>query len=305
MSTEATYEDLIDALGRSGCAVCRLATRRADGFLSSYIYEHVNDVDLRSEIRTARGFCQPHGEQFLEKLDALAVAITYRDILNSLVGALDDGSLDETNNSMRPRSQSLFQTSAFVGASVGIGIGLGFLVGFGVVIGIGIAVFIGGTCLTLALRWSRKSALFGNRYNKLIVASECPVCLAEKTATNRTLDVLVQHVTSDKLVEALSHGDPLCLAHTQGALSRSRKLPALISRQHVGWADLRDRLLEFIRKSDHNHRWEDLTDAERAAIVSSVRTVTGTRTRPADDASAETRKLRRGGTNANRDNDRL
>ena len=102
---------------------------------------------------------------------------------------------------------------------------------------------------------------------------------------------------------------PCCCDHlklsTQGALSKTRKLPALISRQRVGWADLRDRLLEFIRKSDHNHRWEDLTDAERAAIVSSVRTVTGTRTRPADDASAETRKLRRGGTNANRDNDRL
>lgn len=300
MSTEATYEDLLDALQRSGCAICRLATRRADRFLASYIYEHVNDVDLRAQIRSARGFCEPHGEQFLAKLDALAVAITYRDILNSLVRELDDGSLDGTNNSTRPRSYSLFQSSAFVGASVGIGIGLGFIVGFGVVVGIGLAVFIGGACLTLALRWSRKSALFGNRHNKLIVASECPVCLAEKAATERTLDVLVQHVTSDKLAEALSHGDPLCLAHTQGALSRSRKLPALISRQRVGWADLRDRLLEFIRKSDYNHRWEDLTDAERAAIVNCVRTVTGTRARPADDASAETRKLRRGGTNARR-----
>ena len=306
MSTEATYEDLLDALRRSGCAICRLATRRADRFLGSYIYEHVNDVDLRAQIRASRGFCEPHGEQFLEKLDALAVAITYRDILNSLVRELDDGSLDETNSSTRPRVQSLFQTSAFVGASVGISMGLAF---FGASVGIsmglafvggGLAVFIGAACLTIALRWSRKSALFGNRHNKLIVASECPVCLAEKAATERTLDVLVQHVTSDKLAEALAHGDPLCLAHTQRALSRSRKLPALISRQRVGWSDLRDRLLEFIRKSDHNHRWEDITDAERAAIVNSVRTVTGIRARPADDASAETRKLRRGGTNARR-----
>ena len=310
MSTEAAYEDLLDALARSGCAICRLATRRADRFLASYIYEHVNDVDLRAQIRSSRGFCEPHGEQFLEKLDALAVAITYRDILNSIVRELDDGSLDETNSSTRPRSHSLFQGSAFVGTCVGILTGtvivlltsrgsFGFLAGFGVVV-LPLAVFIGGACLTLALRRSRKSALFRNRYNKLIVASECLVCLAEKAATERTLDVLVQHVTSDKLAEALSHGDPLCLAHTQGALSRSRKLPALISRQRGGWEDLRDLLLEFIRKSDHNHRWEDLTDAERAAIVNSVRTVTGTRTRPADDASAETRKMRRGGTNARR-----
>ena len=56
VSTEATFEDLVDALGRPGCAICRLSTRRADRFLGSYIYEHVNDVELRANIREARGF---------------------------------------------------------------------------------------------------------------------------------------------------------------------------------------------------------------------------------------------------------
>ena len=300
MSTEATYDDLIDALGRSGCAVCRLATRRADGFLSSYIYEHVNDIDLRTKIRASRGFCEPHANQFLEKLDALAVAITYRDILNSLVRELDGGPINETTSSTRPHLHFGFRRIVIATASVGIGLALGLLFGFGISVGVGIAVGIGATCWNLAWRCSRTSALVGNRRNKLIVASKCPVCLAEKAATERTLDVLVQHVTSDKLAEALSHGDPLCLAHTQGALSKSRRLPALISRQRAGWSDLRDRLLEFIRKSDHNHRWEDLTESERGAIVGSVHTVSGIRTRPPDDARAETRKLRRGGANANR-----
>ena len=67
----------MDALGRRGCGICRLSTRRADRFLGSYIYEHVNDVDLRATIREARGFCEVHAGHFLEKLDALAVAITY------------------------------------------------------------------------------------------------------------------------------------------------------------------------------------------------------------------------------------
>ena len=79
----------MDALGRPGCAICRLSARRADRFLGSYIYEHVNDVELRANIREARGFCEVHGGHFLEKLDALAVAITYRDILNTLVKELD------------------------------------------------------------------------------------------------------------------------------------------------------------------------------------------------------------------------
>ena len=258
MSTEATYEDLLDALGRSGCAICRLATRRADRFLASYIYEHVNDVDLRSQIRSSRGFCEPHGEQFLEKLDALAVAITYRDILNSLVVELDASPYERGSS--------------------------------------------GAFSRLIENPWRRlRARLAGVRGREVLAVSvRCPVCIAESAAGERAMDVLAQQIKDEKLSRTLAEGDPLCLAHTQGALRRSGWMPALMSRQHQGWSELRDRLLEFIRKSDHNHRWEELTDAERAAIVTSVRTVTGTRARPADDASAETRKLRRGGTNARR-----
>ena len=248
MSTEATFEDLVDALGRPGCAICRLATRRADRFLSSYIYEHVNDVDLRATIREARGFCEVHAGHFLEKLDALAVAITYRDILNTLVKELDGTETDNRagSTSLRTRLRKLTKPGA---------------------------------------RRPRPPA-------------SCPVCEAETAAAGRALDVLTQHSDQQGLTLALAHGDPFCLPHTREALQRRPGLEALRARQHRGWSALRDRLLEFIRKSDHNYRWETLTDEERAAIVGGVRSVTGTRARPRDDARAETRKLRRGGTNA-------
>ncbi|MYD93939.1 MAG: hypothetical protein F4Y02_09645 [Chloroflexi bacterium] len=246
MSTEATFEDLVDALGRPGCAICRLSTRRADRFLGSYIYEHVNDVDLRANIREARGFCEVHAGHFLEKLDALAVAITYRDILNTLVKELE-GTAEpgpDGSSGMRARLRGL--------------------------------------------------ARGGSRRPR--TPATCPVCEAEAAAAGRALDVLTQH--GDQIADALAEGDPFCLPHAREALRRRPGFGELRARQERGWSVLRDRLLEFIRKSDHNYRWEMLTDEERAAIVGGVRAVTGIRARPRDDARAETRKLRRGGTNA-------
>ena len=249
VSTEATFEDLVDALGRPGCAVCRLSARRADRFLGSYIYEHVNDVDLRANIRDARGFCEVHAGHFLEKLDALAVAITYRDILNTLVKELDGTNEFDASGGpggMRARLRELTWPSS---------------------------------------RRPRTPA-------------RCPVCEAETAAAGRALDVLTQQADQQELGEALLEGDPFCLPHAREALRRRPGFAALRAKQHEGWSALRDRLLEFIRKSDHNYRWETLTDEERAAIVGGVRAVTGVRARPRDDARAETRKLRRGGTNA-------
>lgn len=246
MSTEATYEDLVDALGRPGCAICRLSTRRADRFLGSYIYEHVNDVDLRATIREARGFCEVHAGHFLEKLDALAVAITYRDILNTLVRELEGAESHGRDGAdgLRARLRGL--------------------------------------------------ARGGSRRPR--TPATCPVCEAERAAAGRALDVLTQH--GDQIAKALAEGDPFCLPHAREALRRRPGFGVLRDRQHRGWSALRDRLLEFIRKSDHNYRWDTLTDEERAAIVGGVRAVTGIRARPRDDARAETRKLRRGGTNA-------
>lgn len=239
----------MDALGRVGCAVCRLSTRRADRFLGSYIYEHVNDVELRATIREARGFCEVHAGHFLEKLDALAVAITYRDILNTLVKELDgtgDAGGRDGSTGMRARLRGL--------------------------------------------------AKAGSRRPR--TPATCPVCEAEAAAADRALDVLTQQAGQQALGQALAEGDPFCLPHAREALRRRPGFAALRARQQRGWSALRDRLLEFIRKSDHNYRWETLTDEERAAIVGGVRAVTGVRARPRDDAKAETRKLRRGGTNA-------
>ena len=248
ISSEATFDDVRDALARPGCAVCRLAARRADRYLGSYLYEHVNDVELRAIIREARGFCERHAHDLLDKLDALAVAITYRDILNTLVREL--GALSGTPN-----------------RRTGV--------------------------------WGRLRPWRRHR-NNLRAPAVCPVCEAEATAAGRALDVLAHALREPAMVEALKDGDPLCLDHLRGVLARSVPSGALTARQERGWGRLRDRLRSVIEKSDHHRRFDQLTDEERTALRAGVEAVAGSRRRPDDDAPAQVRKLRRGGSNARR-----
>ncbi len=228
--------------------MCRLAARRADGYLDSYLYEHVNDVELRAIIRDARGFCERHAHDLLDKLDALAVAITYRDILNTLVKEL--GALNGAPEA---------------GA--------------------------GG---------ARRFWHWGRQRNNLRAPAVCPVCEAEATAAARALDVLAHGLREPDMVEALQDGDPLCLDHLRGVLARTAASETLMARQERGWGQLRDRLRSVIDKSDHHRRFDQLTDEERSALRAGVEAVAGSRRRPDDDAPAQVRKLRRGGSNARR-----
>ena len=78
----AGEHDLIQALDRPGCPVCRLAAEAVDAFLASVCYEQVNDLELREELRAAGGFCREHALSFLrQRHGRLATAIVYRDVL--------------------------------------------------------------------------------------------------------------------------------------------------------------------------------------------------------------------------------
>ena len=79
---QASEHDLIAALDRPGCPVCRLVAEAVDGFLESVCYEGVNDLELREELRQAGGFCGEHASRFLgQSHGQLATAIVYRDVL--------------------------------------------------------------------------------------------------------------------------------------------------------------------------------------------------------------------------------
>jgi hypothetical protein len=87
---DVLYHELLEALQKGGCPVCRLARRAADSYLHALIYEGVTDVKVREELRNARGLCYRHGWRLAKQRGAvLGTAIVYRDVVNTLVRSLE------------------------------------------------------------------------------------------------------------------------------------------------------------------------------------------------------------------------
>jgi hypothetical protein len=79
-----------EALAQPGCPVCRLAVRSVGRWLASVAYDQVNDVDLRNELRAARGFCNAHAHRWLAEVHSvLGTAIVYADLLKTSLRELD------------------------------------------------------------------------------------------------------------------------------------------------------------------------------------------------------------------------
>jgi len=54
----------------------------------------VNDVDVRQDIRQARGFCQQHAWQLVEGGSSLGAVIIVRDVMKAVLKTLDSAALD-------------------------------------------------------------------------------------------------------------------------------------------------------------------------------------------------------------------
>src|SRR5262252_5095962 len=87
---DATAFEVRDALGESGCVVCRLSLRSVARLLQSVAYEQVNDLSLRAQLRKRRGFCTLHAHQWLrEAHNVLGTALIYKDVLEAALRDLD------------------------------------------------------------------------------------------------------------------------------------------------------------------------------------------------------------------------
>ncbi|MCU0501229.1 MAG: DUF6062 family protein [Anaerolineae bacterium] len=87
---DVLYHELLDALRADGCAICRLARKASDRYINALLYEGVVDVDLRQKLRDARGPCYVHAWRMAGRRGAvLGTAIVYRDVINTLVKALE------------------------------------------------------------------------------------------------------------------------------------------------------------------------------------------------------------------------
>jgi uncharacterized protein DUF6062 len=91
---DSTAFEVREAIGQAGCPVCRLAVRSVGRWLASVAYDQVNDVDLRSELRAARGFCNVHAHRWLTAAHSvLGTAIVYADLLKSSLRELESDTI--------------------------------------------------------------------------------------------------------------------------------------------------------------------------------------------------------------------
>ena len=87
MEKNIAYHALKDATCSNCCPVCALTDESVRQVMKNFLYEGMTDIEFRTKIKDARGFCQFHADMFLEEGDALAHALVYGDAIR---GSLQD-----------------------------------------------------------------------------------------------------------------------------------------------------------------------------------------------------------------------
>ena len=90
MAYPQTYVDLIDQLGRRGCAVCGLILRDENRYIDSLLYEFVNDTDIQQAFRHGRGLCNHHSWLLTHHYGySLGVSILFEAALDEVINILE------------------------------------------------------------------------------------------------------------------------------------------------------------------------------------------------------------------------
>ena len=83
-----TYYNLMDAMKKPGCFMCRLVNEAVAHYLDTLLYENVNDVGVRKSLRESNGFCPKHAWLLCDQGDPLGHSIIYGDLVDNLLGSL-------------------------------------------------------------------------------------------------------------------------------------------------------------------------------------------------------------------------
>ena len=85
---------LMDACREAGCPVCRVEQQSVERYLENQFYENVNSPKWRDRLRHSLGFCHEHAWLAVDRRlgDPLGFSIIYRDLLNSILKRLEEGS---------------------------------------------------------------------------------------------------------------------------------------------------------------------------------------------------------------------
>jgi hypothetical protein len=79
--SHAFYHAMIEAMGKRGCALCRMIADASHRFLDAVLYDSVTAVGFRKTFRAARGFCPRHTRELAGFANAVGTSILEREVI--------------------------------------------------------------------------------------------------------------------------------------------------------------------------------------------------------------------------------
>lgn len=244
MAFAIAINNLIEAMGKPGCPICRIYRQASERALESFLWENVNEPDVRQGILDSYGFCPTHtrvmvAREVLTSSIPLGTNIIYEHLVRVVaqeLSGLKPGSLSVRVSDIRAKLKRL------VGSLAGV-----------------------------------KSAGIGPLYPR----GSCPACVAGDHAAQNSLHVLCEEIQKDgDVLAAYRRSDGVCFLHLREAIEvHSVGFPRSVS---VLIDDAVDRLenqsrgmKEFIRKNNWTYRDEKLTEDEDTAWRKTLAFFTG------------------------------
>lgn len=84
-----TRDELLEGMRQRACLLCVLVERIERRAVDLFLYDQVNDISRRDNLRASRGLCLQHTAMLAEGRSALGVAIVSRDILRTMTAELE------------------------------------------------------------------------------------------------------------------------------------------------------------------------------------------------------------------------
>ncbi len=243
MAFALAVNNLVDAMKKPGCPACRIFRQASERALESFLWENVNEPDVRQGILASYGFCPQHTrvmvarEMFTSSLP-LGTNIIYEHLGRVVAGEL---------KTLRPGPAS----GAIQGLSGGVR---------GLLEKIGLAKKGGGP---------------------LHPRGECPACTSGNNGALNALHVLCEEITrQDEVRTVYLASDGLCLPHLRDAIERHSasfpKAVQLLIDDSVRRLESQSKdMKEYIRKANWAYRDEKLTEAEDTAWRKTLTFFTG------------------------------
>ena len=248
MAFALAVNNLIDAMKKPGCPVCRIFRQASERALESFLWENVNEPDVRQGILDAYGFCPTHTrvmvarEMFTSSLP-LGTNIIYEHLGRVVAGEL---------KGLRPGSAG--------GAVSGL-----------------------GSKVRQALQ---RIGLNKTGGGPLPPRGECPACTAGSNGALNSLHVLCEELhkkaadPEDEVRGVYLASDGLCLPHLRTAADLygarfPKALTFLIDTTVQRLESQSKHMKEYIRKANWSYRDEKLTEEEDTAWRKTLMFFTG------------------------------